>query len=185
MMRLIRSYIHDTRAAVSMETLIVFPFLIWAWIGTFAFFDAYRVYNSSIKATFTVADLLSRQTETVTPADIDGMSLMLEAMIRDANGAEIRVTQILREVDGDYSVDWSYGTGTQARLFTANLAEIDSMLPDMANGERVVLVESFIDYDPGFNIGINDISFDNFTLTRPRYAGQVPFDDGTDNTPQS
>ena len=175
--RLFKTYLRDTSAAVSMETIIIFPILTWAWIGTFAFFDAYRVYTTSIKATFTIADLLSRQTATVYGYDIEGMARMLESMIRDTDGVEMRVTQILRDTSGNYQVDWSHATGTQAQLFTASLAAVEDRLPDMANGERVVLVESFVDYEPAFNVGLNDLTFDNFTLTRPRYAGQVPYDD--------
>lgn len=176
MKRLLTRFLTDTKAAVAFESVIIFPILTWAWIGTFAFFDAYRVYNTSIKATFTVADLISRQTSTVYGYDIEGMAVMLEAMIRDTDGVEMRVTQILRDTNGDYRVDWSHGTGTQAQLFTASLAAMEDRLPDMANGERVVLVESFVEYDPAFNVGLNDLTFENFTLTRPRYAGQVPYD---------
>jgi len=169
-------FLKDRSAAVAFETIIIFPLLVWAWIGTFAFFDAYRVYNSSIKATFTVADLISRQTSTVYGYDIVGMAAMLQSMIRDTDGVEVRVTQILRDTAGDYRVDWSQATGTRAQLYTANLAAMEDRLPDMANGERVILVESFIDYDPAFNVGLNDLTFENFTLSRPRYAGQVPYD---------
>lgn len=176
MSRLFKDYLRDTSAAVSFETVIIFPILTWAWIGTFAFFDAYRVYNTSIKATFTIADLISRQTSTIHGYDIEGMGRMLESMIRDTDGVEMRVTQVLRDNAGNYLVDWSHATGTRARLFTANLATMNDRLPDMANGERVVLVESFVDYEPAFNVGLNDLTFDNFTLTRPRYAGQVPYD---------
>lgn len=175
MKRLLKQYLRDTSAAVSLETVIVFPILLWAWIGTFAFFDAYRVYNTSIKATFTIADLISRQTATIYDSDIAGMAAMLESMIRDTDGVEIRVTEIARDNAGNYAVEWSEATGGRADLFTANLPAIEDRLPDMANGERVILVESFIDYEPAFNVGLNDLSFDNFTLTRPRYAGRVPY----------
>lgn len=177
MKRLMQNFLRDTSAAVSFEAVIVFPVLTWAWIGTFAFFDAYRVYNTSIKATFTIADLISRQTSTVYGYDIEGMARMLESMIRDTDGVEMRVTEIATTNTGDYVVTWSHATGTQAELFTANLTAMEDRLPNMANGERVVLVESFVDYDPAFNVGLNDLTFDNFTLTRPRYAGQIPYDD--------
>lgn len=178
MTRMLRQFWSDTTAAVAFEAMIVFPMLAWAWVGTFAFFDAYRTYNTSVKATYTIADLMSRQTTTVFGTDIDGMGDMLSIMIRGNDGVELRVTQILRTTDDEYRVDWSYATGTQAALATPNLLAIEDRLPDMAQGERVVLIESFIDYDPTFNVGINDLTFENFTLTRPRYAGQVPFDGG-------
>ncbi len=182
MKRMLNRYLSDTSAAVAFESVIIFPLLVWAWIGTFAFFDAYRVYNTSIKATFAIADLVSRQTDTVMATDIEGYGRMLEALIRDTYSVEMRVTQILRDNSGDYLVDWSHATGTQAVMFNANIPGIVDRLPDMANGERVVLVESFVNYRPAFNVGINDITFDNFTLTRPRYAGQVPFFDDINGT---
>lgn len=180
MTSLLRRFWSETNAAVAFETVIVFPFLVWAWVGTFIFFDAYRVYNTSIKATYTVADLLSRQTCTVYEADIEGMSAMLAAMIRDTDRVEMRATQILRTSGGDYLVDWSEATGTLADYATPSLAAIEDRLPDMAEGERIVLVESFIDYEPAFDIGLNNLTFDNFTVTRPRYAGQVPYSDDPD-----
>ncbi len=177
MKRLLKRFLSDTSAAVAFESVIIFPILVWAWVGTFAFFDAYRVYNTSIKATFTISDLVSRQTSTVYASDIEGYGRMLETLIRDTYSVEMRVTQILRDNSGNYQVDWSHATGTQAQLFNANIPAIQHQLPDIATGERVILVESFVDYRPAFNVGINDITFDNFTLTRPRYAGQVPYSD--------
>lgn len=181
----IKRFARDTSAAVAFESVIIFPLLVWAWIGTFAFFDAYRVYNTSIKATFTIADLISRQTSTVYASDIEGFGSMLEALIRDTYSVEMRATQILRDNAGNYLVDWSYATGTQAQLFNANIAGIQDRLPDIDIGERLVLVESFVNYRPAFNIGLNDITFDNFTVTRPRYAGQVPYSDDVTPPPAS
>ncbi|WP_224815881.1 TadE/TadG family type IV pilus assembly protein [Hasllibacter sp. MH4015] len=176
MKQLLSRFWSDTSAAVAFESVIVMPLLIWAWVGTFTFFDAYRTYNTSVKATYTVADLLSRQTDIQYPSDIDGMSAMLDAMIRNNDGVEVRVTQILRTTTDTYSVDWSHATGTLAALATPNLTAIEAQLPAMAQGERVVLVESFINYVPTFNMGLLDLTFENFTLTRPRYAGQVRYD---------
>lgn len=45
----------------------------------------------------------------------------------------------------------------------------------MADAERILLVETFIPYRPAFDVGVNLLTFENFTFTRPRYAGQVPF----------
>ncbi len=175
----LKRFIQDEDAAVAFETVIVFPLLVWAWVGTFTFFDAYRVYNTSIKATYTVADLISRQEETVYGSDIDGFGEMLSAMIRDHDGVQMRATEIQRRNDGTYTVIWSHPTGTLAQLFDASLPAYEDRLPNIALGERVVIVESFIDYDPAFNLGINDLEFENYTITRPRYAGQIPYDDGT------
>lgn len=171
---LLRRFITETRAAVAFETVLITPLLIWAFIGSFVFFDAFRIYNSSIKATHMVADMLSRQTSTVFGHDIQGMASIVEYVLRDAGEIELRVTQI-GMVSGNYQIDWSHGVNGAAQMFDVNLAALEGQLPNMANGERILLVETFINYDAPFDIGLQVLRFENFTLTRPRYAGQVPF----------
>ncbi|NKX43396.1 TadE/TadG family type IV pilus assembly protein [Roseicyclus persicicus] len=175
--RLLRRYWADTRAAVALETVIILPVLAWILVGSFVFFDAFRTYNSSIKATYAVADVLSRQTNTVFAYDIEGMQVIFDHLVRNSGDTRMRVTQINYSQPTDtYSVDWSYATNGEARLFTANLVDMDELFPVMANAERIILVETFIPYRPAFDIGLTLTTFRNFTFTRPRYAGQVPFD---------
>lgn len=184
--RLLRRYWKDDRAAVALETVIITPVLAWTFIGSFVFFDAYRTYNSSIKATYAVADILSRQTNTVYGYDIEGMAQIFEHLVRNDGDARLRVTQIIYDADEDkYTVDWSYATNGEAQLFTANLVDIEELLPVMADAERLLLVQSFIPYNPAFQAGLDVITFRNFTFTRPRYAGQVPFDGSVTTAPVS
>ena len=175
--RLLRRFWAEDRAAVAFEAVIILPVLAWAFIGSFVFFDAFRTYNSSIKATYAIADVLSRQVNTVFAYDIEGMHTIFDHLVRSDTGTRMRVTQIMYHGATDtYRVDWSYATAGEARLFTANLVDIEELLPVMANAERIVLVETFIPYSPAFDIGLDVLTFANFTFTRPRYAGQVPFD---------
>lgn len=160
-----------------MEAVIITPVLAWAFIGSFVVFDAFRTYNTSIKATYAVADILSRQTSTVFAYDIEGMKRIFGNMVRNHGDARLRATQIIYDATNDtYSVDWSYATNGEARLFTASLIDMEGRLPVMAHAERILLVETFIPYRPAFNVGLSLMTFENFTFTRPRYAGQVPFD---------
>lgn len=181
--RIIRRFWSDTKAAVAFEAVIILPILTWAFMSSFIFFDAFRVYNSSIKATYAIADVLSRQTNTVTGFDINGMRDIFEHLVRDTTGARLRVSQIIW--DGtDHTVDWSHATNGEAQLFDASLDEIVDSLPVMATSERLLIVETFVPYDPAFSMGLDILSFSNFTVTRPRYAGQVPFDP-TEDPPTS
>jgi hypothetical protein len=174
--RLLRRFWKDTSAAVAMEAVIITPVLAWAFIGSFVIFDAFRTYNTSIKATYAVADILSRQTNTIFAYDIEGMTRIFEHMVRNHGDARLRATQIMYDADTDtYTVDWSYATNGEARLFTANLIDLEGRLPIMADAERILLVETFIPYRPAFDVGVSLLTFENFTFTRPRYAGQVPF----------
>lgn len=182
--RLMRRFWTEERAAIAFETAIIVPVLAWTFIGSFVFFDAYRTYNSSIKATYAVADILSRQTNTVYGYDIEGMGQIFEHLVRNNGDARLRVTQIFYDgVNDVYSVDWSYATNGEARLFTANLVDMLELLPVMAHAERLLLVQSFIPYRPAFQNTLDTITFTNFTFTRPRYAGQVPFDGSVTSAP--
>jgi len=184
--RLLRRFWKDERAAIAMEAVIITPVLAWTFIGSFVFFDAYRTYNSSIKATYAVADILSRQTDTVFGYDIEGMAQIFDHLVRNNGDARLRVTQIFYVASLDeYRVDWSYATNGEARLFTSNLVDMEELLPTMANAERLILVQSFIPYRPVFQSGMDIITFSNFTFTRPRFAGQIPFDGTVTEFPSS
>ncbi len=119
---------------------------------------------------------MSRQTSTVSPGDIEGFATILDYLVRNNGDARLRVTQISYDGSGDaHSVDWSYATNGEARLFTANLAGMATPLPVMADAERIILVQSFIPYQPVFQGGLDIMTFETVAFTRPRYAGQVPF----------
>ncbi|MDG4647413.1 hypothetical protein P6F26_03065 [Roseibacterium sp. SDUM158017] len=170
----LRNFLGDTRAAVALETVIITPLLIWAFVASFIFFDAYRVYNTSVKTTYMVADMISRQTDTVYGHDISGMANVAQSIVRGAGNIEMRVSQVAR-INDAFTVEWSHGVNGAARIFDSNIPAIQDRLPNMPNGERIILVETFVDYEMPFNVGLTVTDFNNFTFVRPRYAGQVPF----------
>ena len=179
--RLIHRFWADERAAIAMETAIITPVLAWCYITSFVFFDAFRTYSSSVKATYAISDVISRQTMTLQRSDIDGYAALLDNLVRAPGGVRLRVSQIVYDSDTDsHCVEWSQATNGEAALFTANLADMRAALPTMVDAERLILVQSFIPYSPAFDIGIELLTFTNFTFTRPRYAGRIPFQ--TQNT---
>ncbi|MGP1354964.1 TadE/TadG family type IV pilus assembly protein [Roseicyclus sp.] len=174
MLNRVKHFLRDSGAAVALETVLIIPILIWSFVASFVFFDAYRVYSTSVKATYMVADMLSRQTNDVIPHDIEGMANVIDSIIRGAGAVQMRATQV-GVINDAYVVEWSHAVNGAARLFTSNIPDIRDRLPNMPNGERIVLVETFVGYEAPFNIGLTVLRFDNFTVVRPRYAGQVPF----------
>ncbi|MEM6609347.1 MAG: hypothetical protein AAF689_12270 [Pseudomonadota bacterium] len=177
-MRSLHSFLRETRGAVAFEAVIITPILAWCFVGSFIFFDAFRTYSTSLKATYAVADVISRQELTIYGSDIQGMADIFSHLTRNVSGSSMRVSEISWN-GTEYDVEWSHPTGTLTRMRDTDLPGIVDQLPIMASGERVVLVETFIPYDPYFDVGLNNIEFTNFTITRPRFAGQIPFDDGT------
>lgn len=164
----------DDTAAVSIEAVIILPVLLFFYVASFIFFDAFRVYTTSVKATYAIADYVTRQTDYVRPADVDGLNRIFLHLTRNRSGSDIRISQILRATAG-YEVEWSEPTGTQTRLRTSDLADYVDTLPIMEIGERVIMVETRLTYVPVFDVGVTTQIFENVSITRPRFAAQVPF----------
>ena len=112
---------------------------------SFVVFDAFRTYNTSIKATYAVADILSRQSNTVFPADIEGYTRIFEhwSVTMVTRGCGRR--DLLRTRPTTPSA-WNGPMPRTARpsLFTGNLVDLEGHLPVMADAERILLVETFI-----------------------------------------
>jgi len=177
---ILRRFLRHTGGAVAFEAVIIIPVLIWCFTASFVFFDAYRVYNSSVKATYSIADAISRQTNTVHGYDIQGLARVFRHLIRNGQSARMRVSQIYWDGEA-FRVDWSHVTDNDSRHFDTTVAAIAEQIPPLMTNERVLLVESFVPYDPPFGMGLEFMTFENFTVTRPRYLNQVPFD--PDETP--
>lgn len=165
--KMLKRFLHEETAASSLESVIMVPVLAWTFVGSFVFFDAFRTYNSSIKATFTIADYISRQTSEVFAHDAEGMAILFNELVRNNNDVRLRITQI-HHVDGEYMVDWSEPTGGEARLFDATLQPLIPQLPMMGDDSRLILVETTIPYRPAIDLGLEVVQFSNFTFTPPR-----------------
>ena len=181
MKRLIRNFWRRDEASVAIEAVVVMPILAWVFIASFVFFDAFRVYNTSIKATYSVADVLSRRTASIAASDIEGLADVFQFLTRNTAGSALRITQITRQAGG-YRIDWSHGTDGMTYLRASDFPGIIDRIPIMAFGDRMLLVESYLPYRPAFNAGLAEQEYVNFTVTRPRFAGQVPFVDDIGNS---
>ena len=90
--RLCARFRREERAAVSTEFVLILPLLLWWYVGSFAFYDAFRDYNVTVKASYTLGDILSRQTE-IDNDYLDGLESLLEFMTA-GTGAWLRVSSI-------------------------------------------------------------------------------------------
>ena len=105
----------EERAAVPVEGVIGATFLIWWFAASFQFFDAYRQKNINLKASYTLADMLSRETgpisgdanaATVNQAYINGLNTMFDYMTFSQEPTWIRGSSVYGDEDaGKYRVD--------------------------------------------------------------------------------
>jgi Flp pilus assembly protein TadG len=173
--RLLRRFRSEERGSVAIEAVIILPMLFWTFLALFAAFDSYRTYSVNQKAAYTIADMVSRETN---PLDADYLS-GARSLLRYMTNAEladvsVRVTMVYFDAeDGQYHLDWSNQSGTILPATATEVAGWRTQLPTLPDQERVIVVETFHDYDPPFDTGMVDRNVANFVFTKPRYAPQV------------
>lgn len=151
------------------EFLIFAPLMFWTFIATLAYFDLYRTEAVSDKAAMTIADMISRERNYITDSYLDGTQNLLTFLTRNDKTPGMRVS-VLRFHDKDSTVNaddatdhfhvvWSEVrgnaelgamTGQQARALTAKL-------PRMADGDKLILVETWTHYTSAYNMGLASI----------------------------
>jgi hypothetical protein len=174
--RFFRSFLSGTDGNVSVEFVLVMPFLFWAFMAAYVFFDGYRQSTLNVKAAYTISDLISRETEYINDDYIDSMQKLIQLMTRAESKTKLRVTVVRWDKeDNQYYVDWSKTRGYSNPRTDTSIKKIAHKLPTMPDNERVILVETFNKYVPLYGIGMKPKKLKNLVFTRPRFAPQVKF----------
>ena len=101
----------DNRGSVSVELVLVLPILIFAYVASLVFFDAFRARKDAQVAALTVADLLSRNTAAVTTAYMDGLNEVYDFLTSGDQETRLRMSSVMwDQVANEPQVMWSYGT---------------------------------------------------------------------------
>lgn len=181
MRKFLSRFWRDEAGVVTVETVIAVPFVALAFGATYVFFDVYRVTTAGQKAAYIVADNISRQTDPVDADYIFGLNTLHDILARTRNTTRIRVSSIgWSDQDNKFITIWSVNTGVGPALTTALLTEnLTNTFPTIPQGETFLFVETSVDYTPLFKVGISEQTFRQAVVTRPRFAPQVAFDDGT------
>ena len=201
--RSLRRFARRSDGTLSVEAIMVFPLLAWAYMGMYFFFDAYRQQNVNLKAAYTVSDMLSREVDVIGWNDIEGLNRVLDFLTASANPTQIRISVVYYDQDTDrHILVWSRGTRGKIDLTQAQVeASYSDDIPIMADSDTAILVETWSYYEPTVNIGLPSVTFDNMIVTSPRFAPQLCYevcgeigsgtahddntDDGADDSPSS
>ncbi|MBS0565320.1 MAG: hypothetical protein JSR87_12870 [Proteobacteria bacterium] len=176
----------DDRGAMEVEGILASTFLIWWYIASFQYFDAFKQKNINLKAAYTIADMLSRETgpangdPTATPVNqayINGLNTMFDYLTYSRKPTWIRVTSVYFDTTTNkYHVDWSAASGSGHQLMTTPILQnYKNRLPILPDGDSVILVETFMAYEPIFSIGINAQVYSTFITTSPRFSSCLPW----------
>jgi len=190
-------FVKDDRASVTMEAVMVLPLLLWGYFGMFILYDGYRALSSNIRASYTISDMLSRETNPIDQAYLNGLNDIQDVLTQSNYRTVLRVT-VARytdtdgdgEVDpGEHTLEWSNSTTGKDPITAANFqTAIIDYLPAMQDTGVLVVVETWMAYVPFMNITLEQLYtpgpasdrvvfgpfyFEGLVTTRPRFANQL------------
>ena len=174
-MKRIRSFFKSETGTLSVETAIVFPLLLWAFVATFVFWDIFYARSINMRAAYTIADALSRETDEINEEYMDGMQDMLTFLLKGQHDVRLRVTTVVYDHTWDeFEVEWSYASDHNWEAHdTDSLVASWDKIPPLARGDTAIIVESELAYVPFFNVGLWPMTMDEFIVTRPRFGPQL------------
>lgn len=169
-------FVRDERGAVIAEGVLVMPLMAWTWVALFIYWDAYRLQTTAMKASYTVADIVSRQIVTLDRAYIDGLHAVFGYLLADSGPTRLRVSSITFDADDNrYEVLWSYSPTGQPALTDADLAQMTARLPIIPDDDTLIVVETSAHCDPVLDVGIADFDYETLVVTRPRRVPKIEF----------
>lgn len=181
----LRRFGRDTKGSVSVEAVILFPALAVIFAASWVLFDVMRQQSISIKANYTIGDIISRETEVLDDSYISSVQNMMFYLTKASGEAvDLRVTVVqYNESSLNHDVIWSEARGDWQVLTDADLSDYSERLPLMADADQLILVETRDAYTPTFNInGIGPFDIETYSFTRPRFASQVIFEGVNDGS---
>lgn len=176
----LRRFRDDSRGTMSLEAVIVIPMVVFTLMLTTVFADFFRSNTTAVKASYTIADTLSRRSEPVDGTYIEGLNQLYAYLARARQETTLRVTSIAWNVpENEYQVVWSYGAEGREPLTTPQVNEhLAERLPTLPVGETVILVEADMRYVPLLPDWFDIRAFSSVIVTRPRFTSQLRFDTG-------
>ncbi len=187
-MKMLGKFRRDENATMTMEFAIVAPLLFIVIIAGFEFFDAFKSYGRAAKVTYTIADNLSRREE-IDETEIVELHALMNALLPWMNGDKsLTVTSVIYDETDGYICDWSkpskvvnVSTGALGIDFKFALnskalstPEIADVLPTIANGDSIILVETAIPHRTLFSMfGLEDLVWFNQVAIRPRFTSKL------------
>lgn len=183
MRRHLRRFLRDETGTLTIEWVLFLPLLLWCLCACWVFFGAFQADSANVKATYTIADMLSREVnEPITPEFLDSAFQVQAEMIQSSEPRAMRVTAVrFLAAEDAYRMIWSQGRGGVPPLTDANLAAMrQTILPVMYDGEVGILVELSQRHTPDYWVGLPRTWLEEHMVMRPRFAPTLCWSDSND-----
>lgn len=173
----LRAFARDESGVILAEFLILLPLVIWGLLALFVYWDVFRTINVTQKAAYSISDLLSRQ-EVVTTDFVEGLQGVLTFLTPGVETSRMRITSFEYDASEDeYVLLFSCSPQDLVAPHTESTLEaLRPNIPIMDDLDSMILVETWVDYQPDFDIGILNVTqslegltMTQFIMTRPRH----------------
>lgn len=159
----------NERGNITIETIYVVPLIMWTTLAFAIVWEYYRAVNIAQRATYAVADIVSRERVTITDsfiklkylrtfAFVNGLSTNTNALNNTSFPATIRVTSLILAPSSSIGmpptlkVMWSMSSnsGVNGLPILSNPLDpsIVGSIPKMIEGDSIVLVETRLRWTP-------------------------------------
>ncbi len=177
----IRNFLRDESGNAVLEAVIVMPALFWAFAATFVYWNAFRVDNLHVKATFTVSDMISREVAAVDMNYINGLHTVYRFVTVATEPSWLRVTsvQFIEGEDGapdQHTVLWSRSTSPEnaPQLTTETLVSVENRIPIMGNYDTILIVETWQSQPSSMGAIVPARTLHETSIVRPRFVSPLP-----------
>jgi len=182
MARYLRRLRTDERGTVAVEMMVIAPALMLGLMFSYEAYGLFREQSLREKATYTVADILSRETAVVDDRYIDNVKRVFDLM-SGTDSAQLRISAVRYRKDSHRDIDefdlrWSEvrGTGSLTALTDADVRRAHETFPVMDDGAEIIFVESRGRYAPLVSTGyFSGSPLDTQMFVIPRFAPQICF----------
>ena len=168
---------------VTVEMVIMLPFFIWAIASSLVFFDSFRANAVNTRTSYTIGDALSRETAFISPRYMDSLAALQGFLLATDEDRTLRVTVVRYQSNRDrHRVVWSEvrGDGAVGPMTDGEALGYHDRIPVTNGGGRMIVVESWVDHTPAFEVGVGAVDLYDIAVTRPRFAGQLCWNDSED-----
>ena len=186
--RRFRRFAADDTGTITVESILILPVVMWAFVATFVYYDAFASRTASQRAAYTISDSIGRQqNDVLTPEDLESYNRIFGYLSKTQRDTRLRVSSVVwNPGDELYEIVWSYATNEGIPMTEADLTpELVARLPVLPQRESAYIVETSVNFVPLTEalplsgIILRRQTLREFIVSRPRFSPQLRFDDGT------
>jgi hypothetical protein len=173
------TFLRNEDGLVLAEGLLMLPLVVWALVAMFIYWDVFRTINVTQKAAYGVADLLSRQRDEIPLTFADGLQNVMNFLTPGGHPVKMRITSFeYDEGADDYKLLFSYSPMNKVPELTEATIQNwkGTKVAALNDGDSVFVLETSVEFKAqlqtfiaGFMVNVNDATFGEFIVTRPRH----------------